>query len=126
VRTKEELNAYQRKWYAGLSHERKEKERSDARDRCEKILAAGFGYTVAEWRAIKASQPECAVCHRILSDTVNRGRLKQRNTRHADHDHATGKFREFLCWYCNLVLGYAEDSIEVLEGALAYLKKHQI
>ena len=43
---------------------------------------------------------------------------------HQDHNHASGKFRGLLCGYCNLMLGQSRDSIEILEKAIEYLKRH--
>lgn len=40
-----------------------------------------------------------------------------------DHDHKTGAVRGLLCGNCNSMLGYAVDSIEVLERAIEYLRK---
>ena len=41
-----------------------------------------------------------------------------------DHDHETDKVRGLLCGKCNSLLGFAKDNIEVLEGAILYLKKY--
>lgn len=40
-----------------------------------------------------------------------------------DHDHSTGKIRGILCRTCNLGIGMFVDSVEVLESAIAYLKR---
>lgn len=40
-----------------------------------------------------------------------------------DHDHVTGAVRGLLCNRCNPMLGYARDSITVLNAAIAYLEK---
>ena len=40
-----------------------------------------------------------------------------------DHNHTTGKVRGILCDRCNRGLGLMEDSIPILESALAYLKE---
>ncbi len=42
-----------------------------------------------------------------------------------DHDHETGKVRGLLCQFCNSLIGYAYDDIEILESAIKYLKSHQ-
>ena len=41
-----------------------------------------------------------------------------------DHCHKTETFRGWLCSPCNLALGALGDSIEQVEKALTYLKKH--
>ena len=57
--------------------------------------------------------PVCAIC----GSTKTKGK-----NWHADHDHSTGLFRGILCLDCNLLLGHATDSIELLERAIIYLK----
>lgn len=39
----------------------------------------------------------------------------------ADHDHRTGKIRGLLCMNCNLILGHADDSVDILQKCIAYL-----
>ena len=40
-----------------------------------------------------------------------------------DHDHATGKFRGWLCTHCNTSLGFARDHTEVFYKMIDYLNK---
>lgn len=40
-----------------------------------------------------------------------------------DHDHVTGKIRKLLCYNCNILLGHARDSIEVLQNLINYLNE---
>lgn len=40
-----------------------------------------------------------------------------------DHDHATGKFRGWICNQCNVSLGMVRDNIDVLQKMIAYLVK---
>ena len=43
---------------------------------------------------------------------------------HLDHNHVTGKLREFLCNPCNRGLGYLQDDPMILMKAIEYLDKH--
>lgn len=45
---------------------------------------------------------------------------------HFDHCHINGHFRGWLCYKCNSVLGYVNDSPELLERLAAYLKVTRI
>jgi hypothetical protein len=40
-----------------------------------------------------------------------------------DHDHATRKFRGWLCHGCNCALGFARDNPATLRGLAAYLER---
>lgn len=44
---------------------------------------------------------------------------------HLDHNHSNNQIREVICMECNIGLGKFEESIEKLEKAIKYLKKHQ-
>lgn len=40
-----------------------------------------------------------------------------------DHDHVTGKFRGWLCNFCNTAIGKLGDSLDGVKRAVAYLEK---
>lgn len=58
----------------------------------------------------------CAIC----------GCTEDKNGRNfaVDHDHDTGVVRALLCMPCNTMLGFAEDDIQILKNAIAYLEEH--
>ncbi len=88
---------------------------------CKRHLAAArrYGLTNDELIALYSNNPECAACGST-------------EDLHIDHDHACcpvgngikcGKcVRGLLCRRCNHLLGHAQDSIELLEGAIRYLQ----
>ena len=41
-----------------------------------------------------------------------------------DHDHATGKFRGWLCTQCNSALGLLQDSPDRIAALLSYLREY--
>lgn len=41
---------------------------------------------------------------------------------HLDHDHATGRFRGWLCHHCNVALGCVRDNPETLRKLASYLE----
>lgn len=72
-----------------------------------------YGLTHDEYLTLLEAQGgTCAICR----DS------EQRRALAVDHDHVTGQVRGLLCDRCNPMLGYARDSIPVLEAAIKYLK----
>lgn len=61
---------------------------------------------------LRESEGRCAICHRLYETPM------------VDHDHVTKKVRDILCRFCNTGLGMFGDNIEVLENAVAYLRRH--
>lgn len=57
---------------------------------------------------------KCGICGELPSDR----KLA------VDHDHRTNTVRALLCMDCNTGLGKFGDSVELLEAAAAYLRKH--
>lgn len=75
-----------------------------------------YGITLAERNQIIKEQYECcAICNSLLATARNV---------HLDHNHISGLVRGVLCQPCNIGLGGFKDSIEALENAIEYLKKH--
>jgi hypothetical protein len=83
-------------------------------------LKSVYGITLEQYDALLASQgTKCAICPATTPTGKGNGRW------HIDHDHKTGKVRGILCGRCNLLLGHAADSIEVLDLAIKYLERHK-
>jgi len=58
----------------------------------------------------------CAICGQKCNTHASLSR---------DHNHETGEARGLLCMKCNTAIGKFGDSIELLESAIAYLRKYQ-
>lgn len=78
-------------------------------------LMKDWGLTLSEWRELFKSQDcKCAIC----GSTNHKG-----SNWHIDHNHETGMFRGILCHHCNRGMGYLQDSVDILQNAIAYLKE---
>lgn len=80
-------------------------------------LKKKYGLTFEEYERLIAEQNGlCAICN--LSESVHKNLV-------VDHDHATGKLRQMLCFKCNCTLGLVGDSTTVLQEMINYLNKHK-
>jgi hypothetical protein len=78
------------------------------------------GITLVEFEAkIAAQNNRCPIGNHEF------GSGKQWNAPAQDHDHETGKNRDVLCRTHNAALGGFHDSVEEIEAALIYIKKHK-
>lgn len=90
---------------------------------CRKIID-GKRLTAAERKRLNEKRPPnktrfiCPVCEKqtIVGITANIV---------ADHDHETGKGRDWICDSCNTGLGRFKDDITILERAIDYLKRFE-
>jgi hypothetical protein len=77
--------------------------------------------TPTEKRRLDAITPKdvftCPICKKTSIVDVTVKIVK-------DHDHNTGKGREWICDSCNTGLGRFKDDIGLLQRAINYLKKH--
>ena len=84
-----------------------------------------IGMTPEEYEAKLAEQDgRCALCGREPKTgfKVDGGRMP---ALHRDHDHVTGKWRDFLCGSCNNGLGLLQDDPVLLRAAAAYIERHR-
>lgn len=83
------------------------------------IIRRVYGITLQEYDDMLYEQGSgCAICG-TKNDVVEGRRLA------IDHCHDSGKVRGILCAKCNKGLGLFCDSVENLESAIKYLKKHK-
>ena len=60
-------------------------------------------------------ETRCGICAKTIADSDVC----------ADHDHATGFFRDWLCKNCNCAIGLFNDNTSICLSASLYLHKHQ-
>jgi hypothetical protein len=81
-----------------------------------RLLQDKYGIGWEEFDTLwEQSSGECGICRCTLD-------VDERST-HIDHCHTTGRVRGILCHACNLMLGHAKDSPEVLQAAILYLQR---
>lgn len=126
---KEKVRAATKRWFDNLSDEAKiafldkRREQSKAwrkrnpRDRRDR-RGERFGISSEEYQKKRDQQRKdgdlCGLCKRPLG--------KERA--HLDHDHLTGKLRDFIHRDCNLAIGLLEDDPNLYRLAEEYLEKH--
>ena len=78
-----------------------------------------YGITLEQYNTLLAKQDyKCAICGKNETEDVY-GRVLC-----IDHNHENGKIRGVLCHSCNRGLGMFHDNIDILNGAIKYLEKH--
>lgn len=85
-------------------------------------LRRKYDISLSEYeRMAEENGDACAIC-----GTMEKGRARGR-VRYwsVDHDHETGEIRGLLCQKCNSLLGMADDDIEILQKAIAYLELYR-
>ncbi len=77
-------------------------------------LKRDYGISIDDYNSLlKAQNNRCAICGIENSKT--------KKDLDIDHDHKTGEIRGLLCNKCNILLGYCNENIFVLDNAIAYL-----
>lgn len=113
------------KYYYDNIDEQREKRKLFSKQYCKKnpekrrntLLKNKYKITTEDFLKIHSSQNGCcAICN--ISEE-NFGKFLS-----VDHEHSSGKVRGLLCQKCNLLLGNAKDSIDILIKAIEYLGKH--
>jgi hypothetical protein len=82
-------------------------------------LVRNYGIDRTEFnRMLVVQDGKCAICGHEPTGAFRDKVL------HVDHDHETGAVRALLCSNCNKGLGNFQDTPDILEKALHYLRKH--
>ena len=84
-------------------------------------LKQRYGISLDEYHSIIANQNfACPICQVEISETLG---YKGKRLVVVDHNHDTGEVRGILCWSCNLMLGHARESTDILYKAIVYLSE---
>jgi len=79
-------------------------------------LKDNFNITPDEYNKMLQNQNGCcAICGKHFSEFDK--------SLAVDHNHINGENRGLLCFKCNILLGYAEDDIEILRNSIKYLEQ---
>ena len=79
-------------------------------------LKDNFNITPDEYNQMLQNQNGCcAICGKHFSEFDK--------SLAVDHNHINGENRGLLCFKCNILLGYAEDDIEILQNSIIYLEQ---
>lgn len=97
-------SAYNKEWG------RKNKDRKDALNVKHRLLK--YGLTPEHHRELMLKQDgKCLICG-----------AEHWSNLFVDHNHQTGKVRGLICCACNAGIGMLQDSIDIVESALEYLR----
>lgn len=88
-------------------------------DTRELKLQRFYGMTTEQFDSLLESQG--GVCANVGCGVKEPG--GRWNTWHIDHDHLTNEVRGLLCNKCNLAIGHASDSPEILRGLAEYVAR---
>lgn len=111
-----------RQCYCKECHAKRQKDRYCSKKMRDYNLKKMYGIDLKEYdKMFKDQKGACKICKRHLSEVTNSN--KRKKTLAVDHCHETNVVRGLLCDSCNRALGMFQDSTEVLESAINYLKE---
>ncbi|GHU93519.1 hypothetical protein FACS1894156_0450 [Bacteroidia bacterium] len=88
--------------------------------KCRKDID-GVALKSSEKKRMETIKPEvffvCPICKKASIPGITANLV-------IDHNHKTGKAREWICDSCNTGLGRFQDNIELVQETIKYLKKH--
>lgn len=90
------------------------------KNQTKNYLRREYGLTELDYTNMLNSQGGlCAICRKEPS----KNRWSKLDF-FVDHNHVTNKVRGLLCSNCNLLIGHAFESIDILNNSILYLQKH--
>ena len=117
-RKKEFDKKYRHKNKSALNFKDRQRYYNDKSKARRNNLKTLYGITPEDYDMMFMKQGgRCAICR---SKNSNHPRLK---VFVVDHHHGTGEIRGLLCFKCNSILGYCNDSTEYLLKLIAYLHR---
>lgn len=132
-KTKEEHRAYMG-WWRNLNREdynkkrlewsRGHKERRKLQAR-RSFLLKQFGITIEDYeKLLQKHNHQCEICRNKFKKVKDKENRVRQDTC-IDHCHKSGKIRGLLCLNCNSALGYFKEDVDILKGAIKYLRKYK-
>lgn len=117
-------NAWKKKYYVGnkilyLQRCKKYYKENPTKYKNQRLLK-NYGITIEQYEEmLKVQDYSCKMCKQAET-ILTYNKLKNLSV---DHCHTTGQVRGLLCSKCNCLIGYAKESIELLQEAINYLKE---
>lgn len=72
-------------------------------------------------KLLETQEGKCGICNMLLDPNGSKT-VKP----YIDHDHSRNYVRGVLCSRCNLLLGNARDSVDILRAARSYLEERSL
>ena len=95
----------------------------EKKDRRSKSRAKKYGLTLEQYKQMMIDcENKCSIC--LKEETRKSGKSDKVTRLSIDHCHKTNKVRHLLCHNCNIMIGAANESIDILQKAIAYLRRH--
>ena len=120
ARRKEIYKKYKKSHKGIESAERYKKSHKGLKNRRKGALS--YKYKITEQRYFEILENQVGLC--AICGSASPGRKGSENFA-VDHNHTTKEVRGLLCHPCNVMIGLAKDSIEILETAIKYLKHYK-
>ncbi|MCI0349125.1 MAG: endonuclease VII domain-containing protein [Acidobacteriales bacterium] len=121
TRWKDDPKAYAREYHAQNREQRNAQGRAwyhKNKQHCAELRRAFvFGITQEQYeKMLRDQEGKCAVCRKVLPPSPSKAWG-------VDHNHETGLVRGILCIKCNGDVIATLDNVELLQEALAYLRR---
>lgn len=83
-----------------------------------------LGVSAADYKTLlDRAEYKCEICGK--QHKWEASRRYERARLGVDHDHVNGRIRGVLCNKCNAAIGLLQDSVDLVENAATYLRKHK-